>query len=66
MSHEANEIVDGFFTIRQDVQTNRVVLEKYGQTVKIIQPGKILTLDELHDMLMKERTEMQLGGMNYE
>ena len=66
MSHEANEIVDGFFAIRQDVKTNRVVLEKYGQTVKIIQPGKILTLDELHDMLMKERTEMQLGGMNYE
>ena len=63
MSHEANEIVDGFFTIRQDVTTNRVVLEKYGQTVKIIQPGKILTLDELHDMLMKERTEMFMEGV---
>ena len=63
MAHEANEIVDGFFTIRQDVTTNRVVLEKYGQTVKIIQPGKILTLDELHDMLMKERTEMFMEGV---
>lgn len=63
MAHEANEIVDGFFTIRQDVQTNRVVLEKYGQIVKIIQPGKILTLDELHDMLMKERTEMFMEGV---
>lgn len=63
MSHEANEIVDGFFTIRQDVKTNRVVLEKCGQTVKIIQPGKILTLDELHDMLMKERTEMFIEGV---
>lgn len=63
MSHEANEIVDGFFAIRQDVTTNRVVLEKYGQTVKTIQPGKILTLDELHDMLMKERTEMFMEGV---
>lgn len=63
MAHEANEIVDGFFAIRQDVKTNRVVLEKYGQTVKIIQPGKILTLDELHDMLMKERTEMFMEGV---
>lgn len=63
MAHEANEIVDGFFTIRQDVQTNRVVLEKYGQIVKIIQPGKLLTLDELHDMLMKKRTEMFMEGV---
>ena len=63
MAHEANEIVDGFFTIRQDVQTNRVVLEQYGQTVKTIQPGKLLTLDELHEMLMKERTEMFMEGV---
>ena len=63
MSHEANEIVDGFFTIRQDVETKRVQLQRYGETVKIIQPGKILTLDELHDMLIKERTEMFVEGV---
>ena len=53
MSHQANEIVDGFFLIRQDMDTKRVVLQRYGETVKIIQPGKILTMEELHNMLIK-------------
>lgn len=63
MSHQANEIVDGFFLIRQDMDTKRVVLQRYGETVKIIQPGKILTMEELHEMLMKERTEMFMEGV---
>lgn len=63
MSHQANEIIDGFFRIHQDVGTKRVQLQRYGETVKIIQPGKILTLDELHDMLIKERTEMFMEGV---
>lgn len=63
MSHQANEIVDGFFLIRQDMDTKRVVLQRYGETVKIIQPGKILTLNELHNMLIKERTEMFMEGV---
>lgn len=63
MSHQANEIVDGFFLIRQDMDTKRVVLQRYGETVKIIQPGKILTLEELHNMLIKERTEMFMEGV---
>ena len=63
MAHEANEIVDGFFTIRQEMSTKRVFLMKYGETVRTIQPGKILTMDELHEMLMKERTEMFMEGV---
>lgn len=63
MSHQANEIVDGFFLIRQDMDTKRVVLQRYGETVKIIQPGKILTMAELHNMLIKERTEMFMEGV---
>lgn len=63
MSHEANEIVDGFFTIRQEMSTKRVFLLKYGETVRTIQPGKILTMEELHEMLMKERTEMFMEGV---
>lgn len=63
MSHEANEIVDGFFTIRQEMSTKRVFLMKYGETVRTIQPGKILTMEELHEMLMKERTEMFMEGV---
>lgn len=61
--HEANEITDGFFLIRQDMDTKRVVLQRYGETVKIIQPGKILTMEELHNMLIKERTEMFMEGV---
>lgn len=63
MAHEANEIVDGFFTIRQEMSTKRVYLMKYGETVRTIQPGKILTMEELHEMLMKERTEMFMEGV---
>lgn len=63
MSHQANEIVDGFFLIRQDMDTKRVILQRYGETVKIIQPGKILTMEELHNMLIKERTEMFMEGV---
>lgn len=63
MAHEANEIVDGFFMIRQEMETKRVILCRYGETVKIIQPGKILTMEELHNMLIKERTEMFVEGV---
>lgn len=63
MAHEANGIVDGFFEIRQEMSTKRVFLMKYGETVRTIQPGKILTMDELHEMLMKERTEMFMEGV---
>lgn len=61
--HESNKIVDGFFEIRQDVNTKRISLLKYGALIKSIQPGKLLTLDELHDMLIKERTEMFMEGV---
>ena len=61
--HEANEIIDGFFSIHQDMNTKRIIISKYGQTVKQIQPGRILTLDELHDMLIRERTEMFMEGV---
>ena len=63
MAHEANEIQDGFFVIRQDMETKRIIITKCGETVKQIQPGRILTLDELHDTLIKERTEMFMEGV---
>ena len=61
--HDANEIIDGFFVIRQDMETMRVQLTRYGETVKVIQPGRVLSLDELHDMLVKDRTEMFFEGV---
>ena len=63
MSHEANATFDGFWEIRQDMETKRITLLKFGEAVKMIQPGRILTLDELHEMLIKERSEMAEEGV---
>lgn len=63
MSHEANASFDGFWEIRQDMETKRITLLKFGEAVKMIQPGRILTLDELHEMLIKERSEMAEEGV---
>ena len=56
--HEANRIDDGFYTIIQDTQTKRIQLIRFGVLVKEIQPGKILSLDELHELLIHERVEL--------
>lgn len=61
--HEANEITDGFFRIRQEMESKRVYLYKYGELVRTIQPGKLLSLDELREMLIRERTQLFTKGM---
>lgn len=58
MAHEANRIDDGFWTAVQDVKTNRIVLYRYGEQVKVIQPGKVLSFDELHRLIITERAEI--------
>lgn len=63
MSHEANASFDGFWEIRQEMETKRITLFRLGEAVKMIQPGRILTLDELHDTLIKERAEMTAEGV---
>lgn len=60
MSHEANEISDGFWKIRQEMSTMRIYIDRFGELVKMIQPGRILSMEELHDTLIKERSEMTL------
>lgn len=61
--HEANEITDGFFRIRQEMNSKRIYLYKYGELVRTIQPGRLLSLDELRDTLIKERTQLFAEGM---
>lgn len=61
--HDRNAVQDGFFEIIQDVKTKRIDLLKYGEKIKEIQPGRILSIDELHDMLIRERTEMFMEGV---
>lgn len=61
--HEANEITDGFFRIRQEMNSKRIYLYKYDELVRTIQPGRLLSLDELRDTLIKERTQLFAEGM---
>ena len=61
--HEANEITDGFFRIRQEMNSKRIYLYKYGELVRTIQPGRLLSLDELRDTLIRERTQLFAEGM---
>lgn len=61
--HEANEVTDGFFRIRQEMESKRVYLYKYGELVRTIQPGRLLTLDELRETLISERTQIFTEGM---
>lgn len=61
--HEANEVTDGFFRIRQEMETKRIYIYKYGEVVRTIQPGRLLTLDELRETLIRERTQMFTEGM---
>lgn len=58
MAHEANRVDDGFWTIIQDVNTNRITLLRCGEQVKLIQPGRVLSFDELHTMLIRERADI--------
>ena len=61
--HEANEIIDGYFSIKQDARTFRVSLIRYGEKIKEIQPGRMLSLDELREMLVFERTQIFMEGV---
>ena len=61
--HEANEITDGFFRIRQEMNSKRIYLYKYDELVRTIQPGRLLSLDELRDTLIRERTQLFAEGM---
>ena len=66
MAHDANQINDGFWTITQDMATNRIQLLKCGELVKTIQPGRALSFDELHTMLIRERADINsLEGDDY-
>ena len=58
MAHQANRIDDGFFSIVQDIETKWIHLIRFGVPIKEIQPGKILSIDELHELLIHERAEL--------
>lgn len=61
--HDKNMIVDGFFSISQDMNTKEISLSKYGKLIKTIQEDRILSLDDLHRMLQKERASYFMEGL---
>ena len=61
--HDKNMIVDGFFSISQDMSTKEISLTKYGKLIKTIQEDRILSLDDLHRMLQKERASYFMEGL---
>jgi hypothetical protein len=63
MAHEANEIVDGLYKLSQNVENNRVTLYYMGEQVRTIQPGRLLSFQELHEMLLSERSNLEIGGI---
>ena len=63
MAHESNGIVDGLFEISQNVENNRVTLYYMGEQVRTIQPGRLLSFQELHEMLLSERSNLEIGGI---
>ena len=58
MAHQANRIDDGFFSVVQDIETKWIHLIRFGVPIKEIQPGRILSLDELHETLIRERADL--------
>ena len=60
--HVENKAIDGFFELRQNVCNFRIGVYSFGELIRTIQPGRLLTIEELHEMLLKERAE--IGGIS--
>lgn len=55
-------IIDGFFEISQNMRTREIILKEYGQPVRSIAGGPVLNMDELHALLIRERTRYFVEG----
>lgn len=60
--HTENRITDGFFEIIQDVTTLQITITKYNEPIKITSGDRVLSIDELHSMLVHERTALFMEG----
>ena len=60
--HEANQIIDGFFIIRQETASKDIILKHNGQEGKRIKAETMKSLDELRQLLIRERAQYFYGG----
>lgn len=56
------KVVDGFFVISQDRGSGRITFSKYGETIREIESKRLLSMDELHNLLIEYRTNYFMGG----
>ena len=57
--HEANEIIDGLWTIRQETSTNLVSLLYCGRLANTRNMDELLTLEDLRKLLLVMREELR-------
>lgn len=57
--HEANEIIDGLWTIRQETSTKLVSLLYCGRLANTRNMDELLTLEDLRKLLFVMREELR-------
>lgn len=57
--HEANEIIDGLWTIRQETSTKLVSLLYCGRLSNTRNMDELLTLEDLRKLLLVMREELR-------
>lgn len=57
--HEANEIIDGLWTIRQETNTKLVSLLYCGRLANTRNMDELLTLEDLRKLLLVMREELR-------
>lgn len=57
--HEANEIIDGLWTIRQETSTKLVSLLYCGRLAHTRNMDELLTLEDLRKLLLVMREELR-------
>lgn len=59
--HTENRIQDGFYEIVQNAQTQDIDIFLNGEQVKTVPCDKMLTFEELRDVLIRERKSITEG-----
>lgn len=57
--HEANEVIDGLWTIRQETSTQLVSLLYCGRLALTVNEDRMLSLEELRRLLLVKREELR-------
>ena len=56
--HVENRITDGFFIIEQRAESFLVIISAFGEEKKRIEESRMLSFDELRQLLIQERAKL--------